>query len=120
MIKKLKMKFLRADTFRLSRIGKRRKKLQKWRRPRGKHNKLRLKRFGHPVQPGIGFASQKNLSGTIQKLFPVVINNLQELNSLNKNNIAIISRRTGAKKKMEMIKKADEMGIIIANVGGKK
>jgi len=120
MIKKLKKKFLRADTFRLSRIGKRRKKLQKWRRPRGKHNKLRLKRFGHPVQPGIGYATQKSQFGKIQELSPIVVNNLQELYSLNKNNIAIISKRTGAKKKMEIIKKAYELNIKIANAGGKK
>jgi len=47
----MKTRFVRVDTHRHSRLGKGRPKLQKWRRPRGKHNKTRLKRFSYPIQP---------------------------------------------------------------------
>jgi len=113
-------KFVRSGTYRFSRLGKGRPKLQKWRRPRGKHNKTRLKRFSYPVQPGIGFGTPRINSGKVQGLIPIVVNNLNELQALNNKNIAIISQKVGARKKIDMIKKASELKIKIANVGGKK
>lgn len=115
----MKRKFLRADTNRLFRLGKLKKKLQKWRRPRGKHNKLRLKRTGYPVQPGIGFRTPRKSAGKISTLVPVLVHNIKELEKLSKENIAIIAK-IGAKKKLEVIKKAQELNIKLANVGGKK
>ncbi len=114
-------KFIRADTFRLLRLGKNRRKLQKWRKPTGHHNKLRLKRFGHPVQPGVGFGSERASAGKISGLIPIRINNVAELEGLSpKINIAILAR-VGAKKKIALIKRAQELQIKISNIGkGKK
>ena len=117
---KIKRRFLRVDTNRHSRLGRGRPKLQKWRRPRGKHNKTRLKRFSYPIQPGIGFGTPRVNAGKVQGFMPIVINNVSELQSLSKNNIAIISRNVGAKKKIDILKKASELNIKIANMGGKK
>ena len=111
--------FLRADTFRHSRLGKNRKKLQKWRRPRGKHNKLRLKRAGHPPQPGIGYGSPRSEEGRIQGKIPYIVHNLHELEVLSEGSIAILAR-VGAKKKIDLLKKAQELNIPIANLGGRK
>ncbi len=116
----MKTRFVRVDTHRHSRLGKGRPKLQKWRRPRGKHNKTRLKRFSYPIQPEIGFGTPRATSGRVKGLLPVLVNNIQELQKLSKNNIAIISRRIGAKKKIEILKKATEMNLKIANEGAKK
>jgi len=113
------MKFLRADTFRHLRLGKKRRKLQKWRRPRGLHNKLRLKRTGHPVSPSIGYGTPKHLSGKVSGMNPVLVHNMQELLALKKDDAAILAR-IGAKKKLEMIKYADAQKIKILNLGGKK
>ena len=110
--------FLRSDVTRHSRIGKGRKKLQKWRRPRGRHNKIRLKRVSYPVSPKIGYSSPRKDSGTIKGLTPILVHNVAELSSLNKKQIAIIAR-VGAKKKLEMMKLATEKNIQIVN-GGKK
>lgn len=112
--------FLRSDSMRYSRIGKGRPKLQKWRRPRGKHNKTRLKRFSYPVQPGIGFGTPRELSGKVKNLLPVQISAVSDLSKVTKANIAIVSRRLGAKKKLEIMKKLTEMKIPILNAGGKK
>jgi large subunit ribosomal protein L32e len=111
--------FLRADTFRLSRLGKKRPKLLKWRRPRGKHNKLRLKRVGHPVQPEIGFRSSRKERYLVSGLRPILVRNLKDLASLKKDN-SIILARVGAKKKLEIIKVAKEKGFKILNLGGQK
>jgi large subunit ribosomal protein L32e len=116
---KMPRKFVRVDTCRFSRLGKNRRKLQKWRRPRGKHNKVRLKRFSYPVAPVIGFKSPRNLAGKISGLTPVLVHNLKELEALGKSSIAILAR-IGAKKKIEMIKKAEELKIQILNVAREK
>jgi len=116
----MKTRFVRVDTHRRSKLGKGRKKLQKWRKPTGKHNKTRLKRFSYPIQPGIGFGSPRKTSGRINNLIPALVQNIAELQSLTKENIAIISRTIGAKKKIELLKKASELNIKIANARGKK
>lgn len=116
----MKRKFVRVDTYRHSRLGKGRKKLQRWRRPRGKHNKTRLKRFSYPIQPEIGFGSPRKSSGLVKGLVPIVVNSMADVEKLTKNNIAIISRTLGAKKKIDILKKISELKIKIANVGGKK
>ncbi len=111
--------FLRADTFRLIRIGKKSRRLRKWRRPRGKHNKLRLKREGHPPQPGVGYGSSKKEFNKIKGFSPVLVHNTRELEKVGDGDIIIIAR-IGAKKKIEVLKKASERNIPIANEGGKK
>jgi large subunit ribosomal protein L32e len=113
------LKFLRVDTFRFSRLGKNRRKLQKWRRARGKSNKLRLGRAGYSQVPKVGFKTAKKDSGKVNGLVPRLIHNLKELQALGKNDAAILAR-IGARKKLELIKKADELKIKILNLGGKK
>lgn len=112
-------KFIRQDTFRFSRLGKNRRKLQKWRRVRGKSNKIRLGRAGYASRPKVGFKTPRKEAGKIFGLIPKLVHNLKELESLSKNEAAILAR-LGAKKKLEMIKKADELKIKILNLGGKK
>ncbi len=109
--------FLRADTFRYRRIGKNRAKLQKWRRPRGKHNKLRLKRTGHPACPSVGYRTERAKAGKISGFKPILITNLKELEKISKDNAIIISKRIGAKNKFEIIKIAEGKKIEILNLG---
>lgn len=108
-----KIKFLRSETVRFLRLGKKRRKLQKWRRPRGRHSKIRKKRVSYPLQPSIGFKQQSRGETKI------VINSMREMMKLGKGTKAIISRRIGAKTRIEMLKKASEMGIVISG-GAKK
>lgn len=114
-------KFRRVDSHIYSRLGRGRPKLLKWRRARGKQNKIRLKRRGYFAAPSIGFKSPKKTSGLVQGMKPILVHNLNELQSLSKNQIAILAR-VGAKKKLELLKKADELKIKILNAssGGSK
>ena len=116
----MKTRFVRPDTHLFARIGKGRKKLQKWRRPRGHHNKTRLNRFGYLIQPGIGFGTPRKDSGKVMGLVPLHISEMKDVDSMSKSNIAIISRRIGAKKKLDIIKLLNEKGFKIMNVGGKR
>lgn len=108
--------FLRADTFRLKRLGSHRRKLKKWRRPRGKHNKLRLKRTGHPQMPSIGFGTPRTEEYLIKGKKFQLIQSAQQLTNLPKDTSVILSRRLGAKKKLEIIKQCEEKKITIINI----
>ena len=110
--------FKRQDSMRHLRLGKKRKSLRKWRRPKGRDSKMRLKRRNYPSSVSIGYRTQRKESGKINGLYPVVVHNAKELLSLNKNSIAILGK-IGAKKKIELLKLAQEKNIKLLNVGGK-
>lgn len=110
--------FKRTDHMRFLRLGKNKSRV-KWRRADGVHSKIRRKRAGYPIMPSIGFGTPKTESGKVQGLNPVLVHNVKEISALDKNSIAVIAR-VGAKNKMAMLKKAEEMKIKVANAGGKK
>lgn len=115
----MKPKFIRTDSFRLPRLGKNRKNKQVWRRARGVHSKVRRMRKSYPVMPTVGYKTQRKNLGKVQGLKPILVHNLNELAKATKENIIIIAS-VGARKKLDIIKKADEMKIKIANLGGTK
>lgn len=109
------MKFRRTDYGRFSKLGKNRKKLQKWRAAKGRDNKIREKRKNYPISPNIGYKRSKKESGRINGKLPVRVMNLKELENVGKENIAIIGR-IGARKRIELLKRADEMKISVLNI----
>lgn len=111
-------RFIRPDTCRFSRMGKNRRKLQKWRRVRGKSNKIRLNRRGYSSAPKVGFKTEKSKAGKVNGLIPRLIHNIDELRALGKNEAAILAR-IGARKKLELIREAEKSKIRILNLGGK-
>ena len=110
--------FKRQDYMRYLKLGKRKSKVV-WRKPKGRDSKMRLKRGGYPSSPIIGRKKSNKDSGKINGLNPILVHNLSELESLDKSSAAILAR-VGAKKKFELIKKAEEMKIKILNVGGSR
>ncbi len=115
-----KIKFLRTDWWRRARLGKGRRKKQVWRNPRGTHNKIGAKKFGYPKMPAIGYGKARKEIGKIGGLIPVMVDNMKDLEKIGKINAAVISSKVGARKKIDIMKKAEEKGIKILNVGGKK
>ena len=109
-------KFVRRSTLKYSRMGRNRPKLQKWRAAVGRHNKIRKNRQGYTKSPRIGFKKPNKESGKINNKIPLFVRNMNDATGANKNNILIISRTIGAKKKVEIIKKANEMKLEILNV----
>lgn len=109
------MKFIRRNWDKYSRLGKKRKKKQVWRRAKGRHNKVREKRKGYPVKVMIGFRKKKEERDLIENKKLVVINNLRELERIQKGEMAIVGK-VGGKKKIEIAQKAKEKGILIHNI----
>lgn len=108
-------KFVRKESTKVSKLGFRRKKLQKWRRQKGKHNKIRQKMKGYTRRPTIGFGRKKERRHLIQGIRPVLIFNDSDLAKVQKNQMAIIAH-TSRKNKIKIAKKAQEMNIKIKNL----
>jgi len=109
------VKFLRRTGERYSKLGKGRKKKQKWRKPTGRDNKMREKRKGYPAVVKIGYKQDKKLSGAIDEKTSVMIMNIRDLEKIKKNEIGIIGK-IGQKKKIEIAKIAKEKKIEIYNL----
>ena len=113
------MKFKRRIWNRYSKLGKRRKKKQVWRRPTGRDNPMREKKRGYPAIVSIGYKKSKEESGKIKGKVPVEVRNLKELEKVKKDEIIVLGN-VGKKKKIELVKKAKEKGLEISNVNIKK
>ena len=96
-----KKKFIRKDWKNYSKLGKRRKNKQKYRKGKGIDNKMRLKIKGHLRNINIGFRSEKKTRYNVNGLRPVVIRNLEALKNLNKKEIGLIGN-IGYKNKAEI------------------
>jgi len=89
----------------------------KWRKPRGLHNKLRLKKKGHQKVPAVGYGSPKDKRGlTKEGLRPKLIFTIKDLEKLSKKDTGVISSSLGTKKKIELLEKANELNLNISNV----
>lgn len=105
------MKFLRSKSSRYKRLGK------SWRKPRGRHHKMRRSFGGKPASPAIGYggkAEQRCLhpSGYAE----VLIHTPGELDSLDKDKQAVrIAAKVGKRKRDEILKKAKKLKLKVLN-----
>jgi large subunit ribosomal protein L32e len=107
------MRFLRRNTKLHLRIGKRKKSKQKWRRPKGRDNKIRESKKGKSPLVSIGYKTKNEKKRTI------TIYNLKDL-ELAKGYERVILAKIGKKKKIGIIKKAIEMKINFDNINEKR
>ena len=113
------MKFLRRAWYKHSKLGKGRKSKQVWRKPTGRHNKMREKKKGAAAVVSIGYRTEKSKRGLIDGKTPIVVRNIQDLEKATKQQVVIIGN-IGLKKRIELLKKAKEKNIEILNVNVKK
>ena len=106
--------FKRRTWNRYSKLGKRRKKKQIWRRPTGRDNKMREKRKGYPAVVSLGYRTNNKERKEIVKIY-----NLKDFEKVQKNDIAVFGN-IGKRKKIELAKKAKEMKIEISNLNVEK
>jgi large subunit ribosomal protein L32e len=106
--------FLRNDWHKKIKLGRGVKKNQKWRGAKGRQNKIRLGRRGHPARPKIGYSQPTKLRNKIDNLNFTRIENVKKLESLKKGD-AIIIASVGAKKKAQIIESATKAGLTILN-----
>ena len=111
LLKKRKPKFLRQDGHKKIRLG------NKWRRPKGLQNKVRLNIRGYRRKISVGFKSPSSIRGYDKSgLRVVLVENIRQLESINNKEEGIIIRSSvGKKNKILIIRKAEEMQIKVLN-----
>ena len=110
-IKKAKPKFKRQE------LGRQPLLKDTWRRPRGRHSKLRVGEKARGKKPSIGYGSPSAVKGLNRHGYKeVVVSNIKDLEKLNtKEEMGIISATVGKKKRFEMLEFANEKSIKISN-----
>lgn len=96
-----KIKFVQEKAKRRHRVK------NKWRKPKGIHNKVKKSIKGHRKKAKIGYSNPKKKEFTLVKT-------LSELQ--NAKGTIIISNKVGTKKKIELLKQALEKKITISNI----
>lgn len=112
--KRSKPKFLRTDWHKKIRLGKGVKKNQKWHGAKGRQNKLRLNRKGRMQRPKVGWGADAKAKDFIDGTETVRVENVKDVETVKKG-AGIIIAKVGAKKKSEIVAKANEMKIKILN-----
>jgi large subunit ribosomal protein L32e len=108
-----KPKFRRQEWFRYKRLGK------SWRRPKGLHSKMRTNKKYRPNVVRIGYGSPKLVRGLHPSGFKeVMVYNVNDLEGVDPKTEAVrIGHSVGTKKRIELEKKADKLGIRVLNRG---
>jgi large subunit ribosomal protein L32e len=109
--KRKKPSFMRKDIYKKARIGK------SWRKPRGLDNKQRLCKRGPAKKISNGYRAPKEVRGLHKSgLIPIIISNISQLNSLTKEQGAILSAKIGDRKRQMLIIEAKKKNIILLNL----
>jgi large subunit ribosomal protein L32e len=115
-LKLKKPKFIRHDAHKKVRVG------LKWRRPKGRQNKMRLHMKGYARGRSTGYGSPVEVRGLSREgLVQNIVSNIKELESLDpKKDGVILSRTLGLKKKQQIASEALAKGFSLLNVDDKK
>ena len=110
-LKRKKPKFRRQGEKNVKRVGK------KWRSVRGNQSKLRMHRISRGFIPNTGYGSPKSVRGLHPSGFEdVLVHNLKELEKIDASKQACrIASSVGKKKRLDIIKRANEMKIKVLN-----
>jgi len=113
-----KIKSKKPDYFREDYHKKKAVDKKSWRSPRGRHSKMRHGFQGHRSTLEVGYGSPREVKYLHRSgLMPVVVCTIAELSVLDKSKqAAVISRRAGTRKKVDLVNKAKEMDVKIINV----
>ena len=109
-----KPKFLRTDWHKKIRLGRGVKKNLKWHGAKGRQNKLRLNRKGRMQRPKVGWGAEGDVKGFVDGMEVVRVENVKDIEAVKKG-VGIIIGKVGKKKRLDMIKKANEMKVKILN-----
>lgn len=111
-IKGKKPVFIRQDAHKKPKIG------WKWRRPKGIHSKMRLRKKGYRRCVEIGWGTNKKIKNFDKSGLKIrLISSIKDLNDINPDTEGIIiSKRIGLKKRIPLLKKTEEMKIRVLNV----
>jgi len=90
---------------------------KKWRRPKGRHSKLRVNEKARGGLPSPGYGSPASVRGLNRMGYrEVIISNVRDLEAINlKEEMGLISSGVGKKKREEIISAAKEKKVELSN-----
>ena len=108
--------FVRQESWRYKRVK------PSWRKPKGIDSKMRLRVQGWPKIVKVGYRGPAAVRGLHPSGYrDVLVYNVSDLERLNpETDAARIAHTVGAKKRMEILAKAKELGIKVLNPTGAK
>jgi large subunit ribosomal protein L32e len=107
--------------FKQQNFGRKKRVSDRWKRPRGIQSKMRHKFKGYPIMVSQGWRSPVEIRGLNNKGFEtVMIYNVSDLGKVEKHHAIIIASNVGNKKRLEIIEKAEQLNITIANIKADK
>lgn len=106
-------KFIRQESWRYDRLA------ENWRKPKGKDNKMRKQKSGMPAIVKVGYRGPRVARGLHPSGYTDnVVHNVAELAKLDpKKDAARLGHTVGKRKRIEIIAKANELGIKVLNAG---
>ncbi|MGC8691725.1 MAG: 50S ribosomal protein L32e [Thermoplasmata archaeon] len=106
--------FLRQEWFRYKKLGK------AWRRPKGKHSKMRERKKYRPPMVDSGYRGPKKVRGLHPSGYrDILVYNVKQLMEINPEMDAIrIAGSVGKRKRKEIYERAKSLGIKILNYRG--
>lgn len=110
-MKKKKPDFLRQEAHKKKKLAK------NWRRAKGLDSKMRRGLRGYRSLPKVGYASPKKVRGlTKDGLKERVVETLNDLKNVASDELIILSRRLGLRKKVLLLKEIEKTGLEVGNV----
>lgn len=110
--KRKKPHFIRQSSRRIKFRGE-----EKWRQPKGMHSKLRKKLRGKIKQPSLGYSSPSDVKGLNRDGFrEVLVRKISDLEKIDSKNETVVICKTGAKNKVNILKKCVEKKLKVMNV----
>jgi large subunit ribosomal protein L32e len=106
-------RFIRQESWRYDRLAER------WRKPKGKDNKMRKQKSGVPAIVKVGYRGPRVSRGLHPSGYSDnIIHNVNELIRLDpKKDAARLAHTVGKRKRVGLIAKASELGIKVLNAG---
>ena len=103
--------FRRQEGYRFKTLG------DSWRRPTGRHSKLRKGRKARGKKPSTGYGSPREVRGlTSRGKIPIHVSSKSDLGTIDaQSECVIIKSGVGRKKRMEIVQEAEKKGIEVAN-----
>jgi len=94
------------------------KKDTRWRRPKGRHSKLRHQTAGHAKKVMPGFRSERSVRGLHQSgLVSIIVHTPNDVAELDKNTQgAIVASTVGKRKKLIIIESLKKAGVALLNI----
>ena len=108
-LERKKPKFIRQDSH------KKKKLENKWRRPKGRHSKMRTREKGHSRFASVGYGSPVEVRGLNREgIKEKIVRNVADISGVD--NVIVIASNIGIKKRVLIAQKAKELKIKIGNL----